>query len=297
MWKNNFIGPRIKNTLTLLGMACGFLGLFFVGLTFLKELRNIGMGQFLLFLKSYFGLLGFIYFFSSLLLALAWLELLVYLGGGVVRYRIALPVYGLSQLAKYLPGNIFHLAGRQALGVAKGIPGKALAQSILGELIVIAFAGSFFIFLLLPVMFPQLPALFGGFSFLAAFSVAVLILTRFFDIRVARCFCLQTIFLFLSGCIFVVCLVFGGSEVSFSRVIFMIGAYVIAWVAGLITPGAPAGLGIREMVLLFFLHAHVEQSVLVFATILARMVSIAGDVLFYVVALLWSAYSAKNKVG
>ncbi|MDZ7598490.1 MAG: hypothetical protein U5J82_09410 [Desulfobacterales bacterium] len=39
------------------------------------------------------------------------------------------------------------------------------------------------------------------------------------------------------------------SFVTFSTFFALCGAYVIAWLAGLVTPGAPAGVGVRELVL------------------------------------------------
>ena len=38
------------------------------------------------------------------------------------------------------------------------------------------------------------------------------------------------------------------------------GAYVIAWLAGLVTPGAPAGVGVRELVM-YALLPYLDQPI------------------------------------
>ena len=80
------------------------------------------------------------------MLAYAWWNLLEQFGASVSK-RWAAKIYGLSQLAKYVPGNIFHLAGRQAMGMSAGVGGRILAKSALWELGIILIAGAVFGFL------------------------------------------------------------------------------------------------------------------------------------------------------
>jgi uncharacterized membrane protein YbhN (UPF0104 family) len=70
-----------------------------------------------------------------------------------------------------------------------------------------------------------------------------------------------------------------------SMALAVCGAYVLAWVAGFLTPGAPAGVGVREFVLYLLLAQLVGQPDLLAAVVLARMVSVCGDVLFYLGAV------------
>jgi uncharacterized membrane protein YbhN (UPF0104 family) len=64
-----------------------------------------------------------------------------------------------------------------------------------------------------------------------------------------------------------------------------VGAYIVAWLVGLATPGAPAGVGVREVVLYSLLKPFVSDSDLLTAIVLGRMVTVAGDLAYYVVAL------------
>jgi uncharacterized membrane protein YbhN (UPF0104 family) len=53
----------------------------------------------------------------------------------------------------------------------------------------------------------------------------------------------------------------------------------VAWLAGYVIPGAPAGLGVREAVLTAFLSPHIEAGIVVSAALLWRVVSLAADAL------------------
>ena len=57
--------------------------------------------------------------------------------------------------------------------------------------------------------------------------------------------------------------------------------FSISWLAGLITPGAPSGIGVRESVMLFFLEYDTSASNAAIITVFSRLVTVAGDVLFY----------------
>jgi len=45
-------------------------------------------------------------------------------------------------------------------------------------------------------------------------------------------------------------------------------------------PGAPAGVGVRELVLLFLLKNVVAEAELLLAVVLGRLVTVMGDLLF-----------------
>jgi hypothetical protein len=90
----------------------------------------------------------------------------------------------------------------------------------------------------------------------------------------------------VSGAVFVVLLkLIGDCEgLRFRQWLTVIGAYVVAWLAGLVTPGAPAGVGVREMLLLLFLKGLVSEIDLLLVVLLGRLVSVVGDLLFFLAA-------------
>jgi hypothetical protein len=233
-------------------------------------------------------LLGFsiVYAVGNLSLALAWRHLLLHLGGDA-EPRTTTRIYGLSQLARYLPGNIFHLAGRQALGMSAGMSAGILAKSILWELGLIAFAGALFSALVLPAFWPAANAGIALIIWSASVATAALVLSKYLGSQMRTAFLLQTLFLTLSAGIFVLLLAsldgVGANPASLWPLAG--GAYIVAWLIGLVTPGAPAGVGIREMVLLFLLGHAIPETVLLPAVVLSRLVTVAGDVLFFAISI------------
>ncbi|MBR5999677.1 MAG: hypothetical protein IK089_00255 [Oxalobacter sp.] len=101
-----------------------------------------------------------------------------------------------------------------------------------------------------------------------------------------RAFVWQTSFLLISGSVFVVLLnIISGPEAVFTKNSVTIGAaFIVAWLAGLVTPGAPAGVGVREVVLFFLLKTIASESDLLLSLLLSRIVTVFGDIWFYLAA-------------
>ena len=68
----------------------------------------------------------------------------------------------------------------------------------------------------------------------------------------------------------------------YDKLTFLVGAFVLAWLAGMVTPGAPAGIGVRELVLMFLLKDQMPQAELVMSIALGRFVTTAGDGFFFI---------------
>ena len=81
-----------------------------------------------------------LYAAAGVLLACAWRELLA-AAGQHVALRWSVTTHGLSQLGKYLPGNVFQFVSRQFIGAAGGLPHGVLVRSSLHELLGLAAAG------------------------------------------------------------------------------------------------------------------------------------------------------------
>lgn len=226
--------------------------------------------------------LAIIYAASNIFLAWSWKELLAHLKAPLP-WQTSIKIYGVSQLARYLPGNIFHLAGRQALGMAAGISASALAKSTVLELGLIAFAGALFLALVLPVFWQGLPIASGLLLWSAMLAIAAIGLNKVWGCHIKKAFLLQVLFLSVSGVVFVVLVErLSGQHVRPSLWMMAGGAYVVAWLVGLVTPGAPAGVGVREMVLIFLLGHAIPETELLPAVVVSRLVTVAGDVLFFI---------------
>jgi uncharacterized membrane protein YbhN (UPF0104 family) len=273
------MNSTLKRALSWGGSALGILGVAFVAVKLFDygnrlPMNRIGMGQ-------WFGIaaLSLVYGASGFLLAIAWRDILRHLGV-TVRRDWAAWAYGVSQLAKYVPGNVFHLAGRQALGASAGLPQWPLGKSLVWELGTIAVMAGLFVLWTIPLFLP-LPVWAALVVFACAAGGSFVIIRRGFSPDLARAAGLQLVFLGLSGIIFATLFKLLGGEWNWVPVA---GAYVVAWLIGLVTPGAPAGVGVREAVLFFLLRDVLGQADLLEIILIGRLVTAAGDLAFFLAA-------------
>jgi len=70
-----------------------------------------------------------------------------------------------------------------------------------------------------------------------------------------------------------------------SQILTLTAIFAWSWIAGYITPGAPAGLGVREAVLVSALTPLYGASVAVGLTVSLRVVTTMGDGLVFLIAL------------
>lgn len=263
------------------------VGIAFVALRLHDYGAEVDFARFDLIAWSWVVMLALIYGLSNLMLALAWWNLLGQFGART-SCCWAVRVYGISQIAKYVPGNIFQLAGRQAMGMAAGLAGWPLAKSAVWELGLISGTGGLFGLLALPLLVPGLPVTASVGLLAVSIGIAVILLLRFIGVPTTRAFGWYVGFLVISALLFIG-LVELLADTPVSGVEFWLplgGAYVLAWLIGLVTPGAPAGVGVRELVLLFLLKSAVSEADLLLAVVMGRMVTVAGDLVFFGVSIL-----------
>ncbi|MBZ9694846.1 hypothetical protein LB516_06410 [Mesorhizobium sp. CO1-1-7] len=274
------LGPRAKTWLNRIGALLGLAGVVFVGIrlqgyTGEIDFRRMGAASY----TAIIALAG-VYGVSNLLLALGWRHLLHHLGAPVSR-PWAIRTYAISQLAKYVPGNIFQFAGRQAIGVAAGIGNGPLVKSTAYEVAALIVGGLLFSPLVLPLVVTGLPDWFGWVSFVAAVAIAFWLIGHLGGAAFCHAAICYFGFLGLSGLVFVAVFDLAGGAREFALYPAIAGAYILAWLLGLLTPGAPAGLGVREAVLLFLLGGLSSSPVILLAVVIGRAVTILGDLLFF----------------
>ncbi|MDA8221041.1 MULTISPECIES: hypothetical protein [Desulfosporosinus] len=272
---------KLKLALSWVGGALSIIGVLFVVIRLVGYIDKLDLSWIQPIDWFAFLVLAILYAIINVALVLAWYQILVFLRAPLGLYQAAY-VYGMSQLAKYVPGNIFHLASRQALGVAAGVPGWALAKSSVWEIGLIAFVGALFGLLALPLWWQSFPTFLALMLFVMVLLVVVLAIRRWLDLSLALALGWHVLFLVMSGLIFMgVLVIISPSFMTIDIVIKLVGAYVIAWLVGLITPGAPAGVGVREIVLLFLLKGVVVEVDLLLAVALGRVMTVMGDLIFF----------------
>lgn len=248
--------------------------------------------------RQYLSIAGLvmIYGLTGGLLAMAWQKILAHLGARVSTSS-AVRMYGLSQIGKYLPGNIFHLAGRQGLGMAAGVPSWTLIKSTVWELGLMCMTAAPFLLLLAPTHFKL-----NRLQDVAVASFALLmmgfawVIRRIWGAPLLHAFLMYLLFLGVSG------LVFAGvaHTVSVDQVDAwgaLASYFIIAWLLGLVVPGAPAGIGIRELVLLGLLASHMSTDAALLTVAVSRIVTAGGDVLFWLGALSFAQVHRSRSTG
>ena len=224
--------------------------------------------------------LSLAYAAANTLPALAWRTLLEMQGTHADR-AWSLRTYGVSQLARYLPGNVLHFVSRQLLGASAGVPQAVLARSALYEIASLAAAGLLLSLLALPLVANvsgRTATPVGAAAILAALAV---VLTKAGP-GLARVLAAHMVFLLVASLVFTTLLVLVAPGVDRDlRWTTVCGAYAAAWLAGFLAPGAPAGLGVRELALVFLLDGRTSEPDLLAAVVLSRAVTLLGDTVFF----------------
>lgn len=243
--------------------------------------------------------------------ALAWQQLLASMGEKRPYRRLNAMMLA-TQIGKYLPGNVGHVVGRVALAVRDGLRPATVATSLAYEVVLLLLSGVA-VGLVAAVLSPQgtalLPGSIGGrvaFAGLVGLGglAGVYLAGRFLP-RLATAVGLGAFAghtrLPSRSALGVACLLYvgaylaiGGSAAVLADGLrtaahpgyaLLTGAFAIAWIAGFVTPGAPAGIGVREALLMLMLGPSMgtaDASLLVLAL---RLATILGDILCFAAGL------------
>ena len=241
-----------------------------------------------------------VYGLTGFLLSAAWRQILAAerLPGPAAGYHA---IYGRSQIAKYLPGNCFHFVGRQVLGRALGHSQAALALASLIET-------GLLVALAVGLALPLARARIGGWSAaLPAGALLVLALAlaapRLLPARpgpraaadgsgwlaagaLLRAVALHGVFFAVAGgVLWLLAATLGGPGPIALGPLTSVSTLALAWVAGFVVPGASAGIGVREAVLILALERALGAEASAAIALTLRLVTTAGDVVFFVLAL------------
>ena len=247
------------------------------------------------------------------LLALAWHGLLAGIGVSKPR-RELFGIIGITQFAKYVPGNVAQYIGRAGMSLVRGIAPRPLAVTMLLEtLLVIAAAvvmgvgtGALSDVGLTVVHLHD--AQLALIAALVALVIAGLLLLRRVAPPLLRRFApkyasvldgallpprLRLAQAFALYCGMYVCM--GIGLILLTRFLMpgaphdywlLIAVFALAWVVGFVTPGAPGGMGVREGLMLLMLapiYPAATASVLIVAL---RIATTLGDVLILAIGFL-----------
>lgn len=216
---------------------------------------------------------AFLYAAALTLLALGWAGLLRN-GAEAVPRRELVRIFAASSIAKYLPGNVFHFAGRQLLAGRLGVPQRRTAAATVTESVATLVAGIAMAAVALAGTRHALvaPAL------LATIAVAVAIGRRRALTAMLGLAC--AFFLVNQVLVAGIAAVLGASRAD---LLPLTAVYLFSWAAGNALPGAPGGMGVREaaFVSLTDALALAAEPLAVTLAVAMRLISLAGDTLFF----------------
>lgn len=232
---------------------------------------------------------------------------------------LAIKVYNTANIYKYIPGGVMLLIGRNRMAVeTEGLGhGKvALATLLEGVMWIISalilssiFALDYTLHYIRQLEFQYAGLIIG--AAVLVLLIAIPILYRFRHkllkdtldiksetegIRVTALLKRLPVMLLIVcfwGFSFLATMTILGQPITLYLGITIAGLYIMSWVIGFLTPGAPGGLGIREIVLLMFLSATVYEGLLLSAIVIHRAIQVIGDLVAYAIA--WSYAHIKGK--
>ena len=242
-----------------------------------------------------------IYGFSQLFLSYGWLLLLRSRIGTVpsMSWWIVWPLYGKAQLAKYIPGNVFHIVGRHLSAVKHGVGHRILLNAAIMEIIQLIASATLISILAIEEIWPFFQTRFD-FIIFALIGAAIILVSSLTAYRAfifekfkkyawLKIFASQffyLVYLAISCLLFLIILsITLSNATAIGKWQLVAGAYAFSWVLGFVVPGAPGGIGVRESAILLSLSGSFpEESVLV-SVVLFRFVSVAGDVIFFILSV------------
>jgi len=243
---------------------------------------------------------------TSCLLAVAWSCLIKYWEPSADFWPV-FKLYARTQIAKYIPGNVFHFAGRWLGGYRMGLAHQANMGATLYEiagLVAVAapMAAYGFLSSILHKEIGQILLAAGVLIWMLIFPFLAVKMTAW----IAPRFCmtnwpLQTRAFIRQGFIpayfayvllfLALGLLFAGWTRALSgvggydRLPFIISVFATAWLIGFIVPGASGGLGVREAVIVGLLGGMVGEAQSVIIALSFRLITVGGDVLFFMASI------------
>ncbi|MFC1361612.1 MAG: hypothetical protein G8D90_19285, partial [gamma proteobacterium symbiont of Clathrolucina costata] len=196
-------------------------------------------------------------------------------------------IYNITQLGKYIPGSIWQFVGKIGMYKSAGIDNKTIRDTILLETFWVVFSA--FIFGLLLISFTQYQLLITLTQKIPLIILLAILGTTLFLLLLPQLnhhrkrlhdYCRRLLFTPLSfitalliwlvlGFAFWITLTpFSASEIG---LVFIIGLYAFSYAIGFAVPFAPAGIGIRESVLVLGLAPFLDINTAIILAALNRV--------------------------
>lgn len=240
-----------------------------------------------------------LYILSLPLAAMAWRKLLAWQGVEKPTPELT-RIMAVSQIGKYVPGNIGAHVGRGFLGHAAGIPMKALSFALLAEAGLVAYVGVA-VGIIAMGWFAMAKVGITPFILVLGLLCVPFLMSRISPsqrlippVGIIAPAALAYVLLFGLIALGLWCLAAHLLPDHAPSFPLLCAVFSLSWVAGFFTPGAPAGMGVREVAMLAMLQGHsgLSEPAALSLIIGFRLATVAGDaILFLLGSLGWLLHS------
>ncbi len=216
-------------------------------------------------------------------------------------------LWGQANIAKYLPGNVMHFAGRQLLAKRFNWPQASTTTASVLELALqvlmscsIGMAG----LLMIDRMNTEVASSWLVLAVLLSLAVLTVALLGRLPLarlpavvrRLLAAFSLEDLRAFSRSTLLYAAFFFGQGIVGWLVYSWLLGTadpallpgvvaiVLLGWCAGLVVPGAPGGLGVREATMVLLGAPFLDNDSLMLMTILLRVISLGGEGLMFALA-------------
>lgn len=235
-----------------------------------------------------------------------------YVGYSFSFYKI-FSIYNITQLAKYIPGSIWQFVGKAGAYSEEGMHSKAIKNSILIEMLcVISTAFILGVFLVLTgdlvdidvllshiidyefyyIIFALLFIIFLIYFYKKTF-VFISLFKNKYTLNIKMLIVLSAVWMLL-GMSFFITLTPYIENPNIPLYVNIVGIYALAYAIGFLVPFAPAGLGIREAVLVSALVSLLSTDQAIILVSLNRIIYILLEVII-VIALMQIKFYKKDR--
>jgi uncharacterized membrane protein YbhN (UPF0104 family) len=220
--------------------------------------------------------------------------------GASLPWRASAEIGFTAQFGKYLPGNVAHHVARVVFAKRYNVTTKLVLGSMVIETLCLVGCGGLIALLALlgeaelrMQIFDLLPSKRWPYWLVAALLTCLstgaflvcqkgLLKTLPFKPQWLIHGSILTVFVFVLHGLIAQAVLVGVFQVS-APLATVTGVFALAWVVGFLTPGAPAGIGVREVVLTLGLGTICPPGVAVGLAAVLRLVSTCGDGLTYLI--------------
>lgn len=243
-----------------------------------------------------------------------WKKLVELLTRVKLPYQDTITVYVKANLMKYVPGNVFQYVGRNELAIKRNIPHLKVATATIldvGMTVLSAFLISvifLYDYLIKTLQSFNLPLPFWLIILIILiFASLIFVLARkkighkLSDYRyllskdslkvLAKCLLYYVVVMLISSLMYMITLIFIlNVQLDASLFIRLFSAYTLSWLVGFITPGAPAGIGIKEAIMVSVSGGLINTSVVALSMVILRILTTLADAIAFVAVFLFNKY-------